>query len=333
MYQKELTTALDAVEKACALCQLVAKDLIPAHILNKADKSPVTIADFAAQAVISTEIASAFPRDKITGEEDATALNQAVNVFIKEKVLHYCRHINPALTESRVISAIARCNYTGGRGRFWTIDPIDGTKGFLRKEQYAVALALVEDGEVMLGVLGCPNLSAQLESGGGSGCCFYAVKGEGAYQKPIAAADSHRIHTDSFTQASQAVFCQSVETGHTAKGEAATIRELLRISKPPVEMDSQAKYALVATGDASIYLRLPKKDAQGDISAYREKIWDHAAGKIIIEEAGGKVTDIKGAKLEFFHGRELSHNLGVIAASGGIFLEVLNAVKNVYGIE
>jgi 3'(2'), 5'-bisphosphate nucleotidase len=42
--------------------------------------------------------------------------------------------------------------------RYWTLDPIDGTKGFLRGDQYAIALALVEHGEVVLGVLGCPNL-------------------------------------------------------------------------------------------------------------------------------------------------------------------------------
>ena len=44
------------------------------------------------------------------------------------------------------------------RERFWTLDPIDGTKGFLRGEQYAVALALIEGGEVVVAALACPNL-------------------------------------------------------------------------------------------------------------------------------------------------------------------------------
>ncbi len=46
---------------------------------------------------------------------------------------------------------------------FWTLDPIDGTKGFLRREQYAVALALVRDGKVELGVLGCPELNRRID--------------------------------------------------------------------------------------------------------------------------------------------------------------------------
>ena len=66
------------------------------------------------------------------------------------------------------MAAIDRGNYKGAaHGRHWTLDPIDGTKGFLRGEQYAVCLALIEDGEVVLGVLGCPHLpvSGDVEQG------------------------------------------------------------------------------------------------------------------------------------------------------------------------
>ena len=59
-------------------------------------------------------------------------------------------------------------------GRYWTLDPIDGTKGFLRGDQYAVALGLIDDGEVILGVLGCPNLP---NSDGSRGAIFSAVEG------------------------------------------------------------------------------------------------------------------------------------------------------------
>ena len=105
-------------------------------------------------------------------------------------------------------------------------------------------------------------------------------------------------------------FCESVESGHSAQGDSAAVAAALGISSPPLRMDSQAKYALVARGEADLYLRLP-------ISVdYREKIWDHAAGALIVAEAGGVVTDIRGRPLEFNHGRELTANRGVIVSNG-----------------
>ena len=68
-------------------------------------------------------------------------------------------------------------------------------------------------------------------------------------------------------------------------------------------MDSQAKYAVIARGDASYYLRLSSL-------SYREKIWDHAAGSLIVIEAGGIVTDYSSLPLNFSFGKHLSHNQG-----------------------
>jgi 3'(2'), 5'-bisphosphate nucleotidase len=88
-------------------------------------------------------------------------------------------------------------------------------------------------------------------------------------------------------------------------------------------MDSQCKYATVARGDASIYLRMPTR------ADYREKIWDHAAGKIIVECAGGRVTDIAGKPLDFRHGRTLQQNQGVVATNGSIHDSVIDAIRGV----
>ena len=65
----------------------------------------------------------------------------------------------------------------------WTIDPIDGTKGFLRGEQYAVCVSLIADAQVKVGVIGCPNLPidpAHPEQG--TGVIFKAVRGQGTQQ-------------------------------------------------------------------------------------------------------------------------------------------------------
>jgi 3'(2'), 5'-bisphosphate nucleotidase len=88
-------------------------------------------------------------------------------------------------------------------------------------------------------------------------------------------------------------------------------------------MDSQCKYGLVARGDASLYLRIPAR------SSYIETIWDHAAGSLIVEEAGGRVTDIRGKALDFSTGRKLTRNRGIIATSGKFHDEVLEAVHEI----
>ncbi len=64
----------------------------------------------------------------------------------------------------------------------WTIDPIDGTKGFLRGEQYAVCLSLIVDAQVQVGVIGCPNLPFDTDT---KGSIFVAVRGQGAEQLNI----------------------------------------------------------------------------------------------------------------------------------------------------
>ena len=102
--------------------------------------------------------------------------------------------------------------------------------------------------------------------------------------------------------------------------------ELLGITVPPYRIDSQCKYAAVARGDASIYLRLPTK------KGYEEKIWDHAAGSIVIQEAGGRATDVRGDELDFSLGRTLRNNLGVVVTNGVLHDCVVAAVRNVLGV-
>ena len=98
-------------------------------------------------------------------------------------------------SEEEMLRLIDMGRSEGGReGRFWALDPIDGTKGFLRGGQYAVCLALVVDGDVKVGLLGCPNLpvddkaamSADVDGGSSRrGVMFAAVKGEGATSRGL----------------------------------------------------------------------------------------------------------------------------------------------------
>lgn len=151
----------------------------------------------------------------------------------------------------------------------WALDPIDGTKGFLRGGQYAVCLGLIKDSQVVLGVISCPNLPVDsTQESGDRGVLFTAVKAEGAFcQELQGQSEPKRIAMNALNNTKDASFCESVEAGHSAHDKNYIIARKLGITKPSVRMDSQAKYCSIARGDGDIYLRLPVSET------YEEKIW------------------------------------------------------------
>ena len=334
LYDREQIVAIEAVREAARLCRAVASEISP-EVLAKRDKSPVTIADFGSQALICRTLAEAFPGDPVIAEEDSADLRLPANEALLEQVLRHVRSARPATDGEAALaidaSDVCRWIDHGGSGeyspRFWTLDPIDGTKGFLRGEQYAVALALIVDGRVVVAALACPNLPAHSGSEPGEhAVIFHAVAGQGAHQASPGRAEGSALTPEPLSvsrhdRVEDARFCESVESGHSAQGDSAAVAARLGIITPPLRIDSQAKYAVVARGEADIYLRLPTR------ADYREKIWDHAAGSLIVGEAGGMVTDIAGRPLEFHHGRELAANRGVIVSNGRLHQPVLEAIR------
>ncbi|MBD3265398.1 3'(2'),5'-bisphosphate nucleotidase [bacterium] len=325
-YDRELEIAVSAVLDACKVCQTVQANLVTEDTLVKKDRSPVTVADMASQAIIIHSLSQAFPNDPFVGEETAADLKSST-IFL-DQVVQNVQQIHPSLKQDDVIRCIDKGNHEGGKtGRFWTIDPIDGTKGFLRKDQYAIALALIENGEVQLGLLGCPNLPVgTLSNPDEKGCVFIAGKDSEPVSRRLNDEKAMPLRVSEVNDISLSVFCESVESGHSSHSDSQKVAEMLGIRTEPVRIDSQCKYATVARGEASIYLRLPTR---GD---YQEKIWDHAAGAFLVESAGGKVTDIYGKDLDFSCGRILAKNKGVIATNGTFHEEVLKAVQTVLGI-
>jgi 3'(2'), 5'-bisphosphate nucleotidase len=207
--------------------------------------------------------------------------------------------------------------------RFWTLDPIDGTKGFLRNDQYAVALALIEEGEVKVAALACPAMSLRLDDPGSPiGVVFVAVRGHGAAMAPLHSDSFVPIHVTRETDQAGMRFAESVEAAHGDQGRQERIAQAIGITHSSLRMDSQAKYGIVARGDAALYLRLPSPKAPD----YRENIWDHAAGALIVEEAGGRVTDMRGQPLDFASGRKMLHNRGVIVTNSLLHAAVLEAL-------
>ena len=349
-YAKELEVAQLAVQRAARLTKRVFHEKAKGTV-SKDDASPVTIGDFGAQALIIAALKHHFPGDEIVAEEEAAQLR--TDAPLRELIwdLVSTTQLDDAAAEGLLCGRIPDANAMlelidqgnsqgGARGRIWAIDPIDGTKGFLRGGQYAVCLALMVDGDVKVGVLGCPNLpvddAAPLTADIGSnqtdegrGVIFSAVIGQGATSRPLgtgALAEGKKISMKPITEMSSATFCESVESGHSNQSDSAQIAQKLDITNPSVRMDSQAKYGSIARGAGDIYLRLPTS------KIYQEKIWDHAAGDLIVREAGGQVTDTTGNRLDFSVGRTLASNKGVVAAPAAVHGQVIKVVQEVLGL-
>jgi 3'(2'), 5'-bisphosphate nucleotidase len=319
-YESEKQVAIKAVTLAAQLCQQVRQTIRP-EAIEKRDRSPVTIADFGSQAIICKLLSESFPHDSIVAEEDAAVLSQPEMAEYLAQATDHVRTLLPEATSEALINWIGRGNGRVGK-RYWTLDPIDGTKGFLRGEQYAVALALIEDGEVKVGALACPALSTAT-CPSESGSLLVAVRGQGATIASLANSEAQPIRVVQSDDVDNFRFVESVESGHGDHTQQEAIAKAIGITADSLRMDSQAKYAVVACGQAALYLRLPSPKTPD----YREKIWDHAAGVIVIEEAGGKVTDMHGKPLNFSLDYQLTENQGVVVSNGDCHEQVLAALK------
>ncbi|KAI0561239.1 3'(2'),5'-bisphosphate nucleotidase SAL1 [Gracilaria domingensis] len=334
LYKHEHSIALAAVANASRLARALQSKFESEGALTKKDNSPVTVADFAVQALIVHKLLTSFPDDKFIAEETTTAL-------VKDAQLRKDVVSATGLTEQQVLAAIDVCSHTGGDGaRTWILDPIDGTRGFIAMRQYCIALGFIEQGVVKLGVLGCPNLPVDKaqhpDSGTDVGCLFHAVLGGGSWmtsERDIRPGDAspnsvlqpaaHRkCHVSDIDNPQRSILCESVESLHSSHDLSAQVASLLGVSAPPVRMDSQAKYGCMARGEFGIFLRFPRM-------GYVENVWDSAPAAIIVEEAGGRVTDGKGKPLNFSLGRTMDNEDGIVATNGIVHDQVISAVQQV----
>ena len=194
-----------------------------------------------------------------------------------------------------------------------------------RGQQFAIAWARIENGEVQMGVMGCPGLQwirrpADAPDPNG---VIYAAEGQGCLE--FAGCDPNaepmRISCDSWNENRPLRYCGSVEKAHGSVSDASRLIDSLGGGQR-VAVDSQCKYAIVARGQSDAYLRMPKN------AEYVEKIWDHGAGSIIASEAGAIVSDIHGKSLDFGHGPLLKANSGVIVAVPGLHERLISGIRD-----
>ena len=325
MSDPQLHAAIDAVRRAGKLCKLLQAGLASGEVI-KGDGSPVTVADFAAQVVVVRTLIEHGVDAAIAGEEQADALQR--DPALRRSVTDALRHTQAwaDVTERDVIDTLSHRAWFGDAlpDRAWVIDPIDGTKGFIAQRQFAVCLALIERGEVTIAALGCPNLKLDPASDPSAidahGTVIACRRGGGIVHGTLDDTRLRPVPPRSLDARRSPILTFSVEPseGRVRNFDALADEMQRRFGRRPValSMDSQAKYALVARGQADIYDRPPRRNF--------EKSWDHAAGCLLIEEAGCVVTDALGEPLDWTC-VTLSKTRGILGAPADLHAQVLAA--------
>mmetsp|Transcript_86621 Transcript_86621/g.278089 ORF Transcript_86621/g.278089 Transcript_86621/m.278089 type:complete len:430 (-) Transcript_86621:127-1416(-) len=308
-----LRAAISVVTEAGKLTKSLQARVVAGGLdAQKEDDSVVTVGDFAAQALVLSRLALEFPDDGFIAEEASEGLRSQPELLAEVLKIVTSASDGAVASEQELCAAIDLAA-KGSVGQFtWVLDPIDGTRGFKNGEQYCIGLGLLDRGSPVLGVLGCPNDHSE------HGRLFFAVRGAGAHAAtPLLAAEGvdfkeSRIQVSSRASASEniphAILLEGPFTDHARNNR---VQKALGSTTTPLRLDSMVKYGRLAAGEGDLILRLCK-------GGYREHIWDHAAGAVIVEEAGGCITDQNGKPLDFSLGKDLSEGVrGIIASSGG----------------
>ena len=205
----------------------------------KADDSPLTAADAAAHALISQRLKALTPELPLLSEED-----------------------------------VAGFGGPDAAGRYWLVDPLDGTKEFIKRNgEFTVNIALIEQGRPLLGVVYAPVLETMYAAAQGVGA--FKQTGDGG-RTAIRVAEHH-------TGEIWKVVGSRSHAGDTLPAVLQRLGEHELIS-----MGSSLKFCLVAEGSADVYPRL------GPTS-----LWDTAAAQCVVEQAGGKVVQLSGEPLGY----------------------------------
>ncbi|KAL6657802.1 hypothetical protein ACP70R_005582 [Stipagrostis hirtigluma subsp. patula] len=335
VHHRELAAAAGVVERACRLCVDVKRSLFSGgNILEKNDQTPVTVADFGVQALVSLELQRLFPSIPLVAEEDSASLrsskadDNSSDVLVEAIFSAFVDKVSnngSSLTRDDVLRAIDRggkdaVSFDSNPATYWVLDPIDGTKGFLRGDDalYVVGLALVVDGKVAVGVMGCPNWINDIVANerddstaacDGRGILMVSHVGCGTWTRHLSAEIGQfatvqdiwkRCFVDTCSAVHMARYCipdsQSWDmiplsvlfSSTTDESDTRDEKKILLLS---VFCGSLCKYLTVASGRASVFVLRARETTQ-------IKSWDHAVGVICVQEAGGQISDWSGKPLD-----------------------------------
>jgi 3'(2'), 5'-bisphosphate nucleotidase len=180
--------------------------------------------------------------------------------------------------------------------------------GFQKGLSYAVGLGLMLNSDAILSIIGVPNYNSK------GNAVFTAEKGKGAkaiYGNnpiiPIKVSKHHEIKTS--------LMCHSL---HYDKPWVMKFAKLIGIEKV-IQIDSMAKFCMIADGTADIYLK--------PMSSSRSFSWDFLPGDLLVKEAGGIVSDLNGKPLKFIDEKCLITAPGCVASNGILHKQAINIIK------
>ena len=299
-YNKELSVAVNLVKKAAEITEWFRNKGFKSFL--KADQSPVTLADFASQIFIVSELKNHFSDDEIIAEEDNTD-------FIGKRAENSVKQCFNELNIRGLENVKDFIKYPGKTSeRQWTVDPIDGTIGFQKGLFYAVGVGLMVNSVPKVCAIAVPNYSEK------SIAIFSAEQGHGTYVS---------YNNNSFIpiKVSQKNNLKDFRLCHSLHYDEPWILKFARKIgiNNFIQMDSMVKFAMIADGSADLYIK--------PIDMEHSFTWDFLPGDLIVREAGGKVTDLDGTPIRFKQDNCIFTKPGIISSNGVIHKEILRLIK------
>jgi 3'(2'),5'-bisphosphate nucleotidase len=265
MHDKELHIALKLARRAGTVAMRYYRRNV--RVIMKANETPVTAADRWIEHMLVNGILEHFPNDRVVGEE------------------HGFRHGRP--------------------GRFWVIDPIDGTKAFSRRQPgFGILIALVEHGRVVLGVAAAPARRK----------VYYAVRNHGAFV--VSGKRKRRLRvSEKVVNFADATLGGPIDPEKSSP-VSQLVRKMLKVHRRVPIGSAGMELCGVAEGSLD----------EAMLTAVHLGVWDVAAGQLIAEEAGAIVSDLGGRPFTYQWGRT-SVRRGILAANSGLHADTIRVLR------
>jgi 3'(2'), 5'-bisphosphate nucleotidase len=241
--------------------------------VSSSDSSRYLDALRAIASAAGRRILAVYQRDfEVAYKDDDSPLTEA-DRLAHAVIVERLRALTPGLPILSEESSETDYAARAGWQRFWLVDPLDGTKEFIKRNgEFTVNIALIENGRPVLGVVHVPV----------RGETYSACAGVGAFlQKGVAAPEP--IHARRYRGTRPTVVASRSHAGKETEEFLKSIGE-----HDVTSLGSSLKFCLVAAGQADVYPRLgPTME------------WDTAAAQCLVEQAGGRVTDVHGHALRY----------------------------------
>ncbi|MFX1442149.1 MAG: inositol monophosphatase family protein [Promethearchaeota archaeon] len=300
-YNREISLAVDLVKKASEITEWFKKKGVETYL--KKDRSPATVADYSSQIYILSRLKVSFPKDQVIAEENEMEL-------IDDNSASQIKECFNDLDINDITDLKNLFNYRGQKSaRQWTVDPIDGTKGYMKGLKYAIGIGLMVNSDPKISVINVP----QYKNNGIA--IFTAEQGQGA-KASYGGKNFESIHVSNQINLKKARLCQSL---HYDLPWVTQFADKLGIEKR-IKMDSMAKFCLVADGSYDLYIK--------PIMGFRAFTWDYGPGDLLVREAGGKVTDLDEERLVFKDEKCILRAPGIITSNGALHDEVAVFIRN-----